>query len=146
MKKQWQLVAGVILVFLIVLFAVANTNQVMINFFISKVKAPLILVILGSAIIGILITLSATTTTIWSQKKKIKELDKTITDYQENATKKIQEKQEQLERDFENQLSSIRATYEAQLVDKNRQIDKLTNPQPNVKTNQASPEQMNYFD
>ena len=55
MKKQSSVIIGFLLVLIIVVFAVLNNRNVPVNFGIASFSAPLILVIIGSAIIGALI-------------------------------------------------------------------------------------------
>lgn len=144
MKNQWRIILGFFLVLIIVLFALLNNSQVNVNLLVATIKAPLILIILGSAIIGIAIAFLTTTAAFWSQKKEIKRLEKELNDCEEDTTQKITEKTESVSRNYENKLSELRASYEAQLVDKNRQIDQLLS---NERLNrQASPDQMDYFD
>ncbi|MDQ0195865.1 LapA family protein [Paenibacillus wynnii] len=52
MKIQWSLIAGLIFALLTALFAVINVDPVQVNFGFDVVSIPLILVILGCALIG----------------------------------------------------------------------------------------------
>ncbi|WP_150266786.1 LapA family protein [Paenibacillus tepidiphilus] len=52
MKLQWSLILGLIFALLIALFAVINVDPVQVNFGFDQVSIPLILVILGCALIG----------------------------------------------------------------------------------------------
>lgn len=52
MKIQWSLIAGLIFALLTALFAVINVDPVQVNFGFDIVSIPLILVILGCALIG----------------------------------------------------------------------------------------------
>jgi uncharacterized integral membrane protein len=60
MKNQWRLVAGIILIIIIVLFAVFNVDSVPVNFGFAVLDGPLIIVILVSLLMGSLITLLVT--------------------------------------------------------------------------------------
>ena len=57
-------------------FAVLNNQAVPVNFGFTKISGPLILIILGSAIIGALVGLLTSTTTIWNQRKELKAVQK----------------------------------------------------------------------
>ena len=57
MKNQWRVIVGILLILVIVLFAVANNMTVPINFGFTTIQSPLILVIIGSALLGALILL-----------------------------------------------------------------------------------------
>ncbi|NES53179.1 DUF1049 domain-containing protein, partial [Escherichia coli] len=54
MKKQSNVILGFVLVLIIVLFAVLNNKNVPVSFGFTSFSAPLILVIIGSALIGAL--------------------------------------------------------------------------------------------
>ncbi|MFD1899728.1 LapA family protein [Enterococcus termitis] len=113
MKNQWRVVIGLVLVLVIVVFAVLNSQSVPVNFGFAKISGPLILTILGSAIIGALIGLLTSTTTIWNQKKQIKELEKTIETYKNDTDEMAQEEVEKVKRSYENQLADLQAKYDA---------------------------------
>ncbi|MRN52809.1 LapA family protein [Paenibacillus monticola] len=52
MKFQWSLIAGLIFALLIALFAVINVDPVEVNFGFDVASIPLILIIVGCALIG----------------------------------------------------------------------------------------------
>lgn len=52
MKLQWSLILGLIFALLTAVFAVINVDPVQVNFYFDQVSLPLILVILGCALIG----------------------------------------------------------------------------------------------
>ncbi|KAF1301176.1 LapA family protein [Enterococcus sp. JM9B] len=103
MKNQWRAILGFVLVLIVVLFAVFNTMPVAINFGFGKIEAPLILVILGSTILGAIILFLTSTSTLWQQRKTIKELSKQLTDYQENFQEKVQAEVAKEKRIWQNQ-------------------------------------------
>ena len=110
MKKQSSVIIGFLLVLIIVVFAVLNNRNVPVNFGIASFSAPLILVIIGSAIIGALIVFVTASTTLWQQKKQIKQLKQELSDYQENLDKKIAEAKEEQQRTFRNERAELQAT------------------------------------
>lgn len=55
MRIQWTLIFALIFAFIIALFAVVNVASVPVNFIFTKKEIPLILVVLGSTVIGGLI-------------------------------------------------------------------------------------------
>lgn len=75
MKLQWSLIAGLIFALLTAIFAVINVNPVQVNFFFSVVNIPLILVILGCALIGGLIVGSYGIFRQYKLQKQIKQLN-----------------------------------------------------------------------
>lgn len=115
MKKQSSVIIGFLLVLIIVVFAVLNNRNVPVNFGIASFSAPLILVIIGSAIIGALIVFVTASTTLWQQKKQIKQLKQELSDYQENLDKKIAEAKEEQQRTFRNERAELEAAYQAEL-------------------------------
>lgn len=146
MKNQWRIIVGFVLALIVVLFAILNNNEVNVSVVVGTFKAPLILIILGSAIIGALVALLTSTGTMWTQKKTIKTQEKELAIYKDEMDKKVQHESEKMIRDYENQLSELRASYEAQLVDKNRQIDRLTNEATGANQPEPRPDHMQYFD
>lgn len=148
MKNQWRIIVGFILILIIVLFAITNNNQVNVSFLVTSMQAPLILIILGSAIIGGLIGILTSTATVWNQKKTIKNQEKELAIFNDDLNKKVQSANEKLIRDYENQISELRATYEAQIVDKNRKIDELMHQEQAVEEISATKTKnhVDYFD
>lgn len=114
MKNQWRVILGLVLVLLVVLFAVFNNQNVPVNFGFVKISGPLILIILGSAILGALIGLLASTTTIWKQKKQVKELEKTVDSYKNKTNELAEEEVAKVKRQYENKLAELQAKYEAE--------------------------------
>ncbi|MHC5247845.1 LapA family protein [Enterococcus sp. LJL90] len=148
MKNQWRIIVGFILILIIVLFAITNNNQVNVSFLVTSMQAPLILIILGSAIIGGLIGILTSTATVWNQKKTIKNQEKELAIFNDDLDKKVQSANEKLIRDYENKISELRATYEAQIVDKNRKIDELLHQEQAVEEISATKTEnhVDYFD
>ncbi|MNC16143.1 hypothetical protein D3C81_1638070 [compost metagenome] len=52
MRLQWSLILGLIFALLTAVFAVINVDPVQVNFGFDQIELPLILVILGCAVIG----------------------------------------------------------------------------------------------
>lgn len=113
MKNQWRVVIGLVLVLVVVIFAVLNNQTVPVSFGFAKISGPLILIILGSAIVGALIGVLTSTTTMWKQKKQVKELQKDIEVYKNDADKLAKEEVEKVKRSYENQLADLQAKYDA---------------------------------
>ena len=88
MKNQWRVILGLVLVLIVVIFAVLNNQAVPVNFGFTKISGPLILIILGSAIIGALVGLLTSTTTIWNQRKELKAVQKELVIYKNDSKKK----------------------------------------------------------
>ena len=84
MKHQSKLIVGFVLVFIVVVFSVINTEKVAVNFGFAIVQSPLIFIILGSTILGALIVFVTWFSNFWRQRKEVKQLKKQVSDYQEN--------------------------------------------------------------
>ncbi len=142
MKNQWRVIIGLILVLLVVVFAVLNNQIVPVNFGFAKITGPLILIILGSAILGALIGLLASTTTIWNQKKTVRALQKELEQAKTDAAKATQEEKATIQKNYEQQLTDWQAKYEQlkQATDDNDHrnqtktgIDRYTKPRDHQK-------------
>ncbi|EPH95515.1 MULTISPECIES: LapA family protein [unclassified Enterococcus] len=142
MKNQGRVIIGFILVLIIVLFAVMNNKSVPVSLGFTSFSAPLILVIIGSALLGALIIFLTASASLWQQKKEIKELTKELGEYKENLDKKVSEAKEAQQREFRNQRAELEAAYQAELQEKNKQIKELEKPEPGTPQKQ----QFDYFD
>ncbi|WP_321384015.1 lipopolysaccharide assembly protein LapA domain-containing protein [uncultured Enterococcus sp.] len=121
MKNQWRVIVGLLLVLVIVVFAVLNSQNVPVNFGFAKISGPLILIILGSAIIGALVGVITSVTTILDQKKRIKDLIKDKDMYKDETDRLVQEAVEQTERSNENRLAELQQKYD-QLLEKSTEV------------------------
>ena len=143
MKKQSGVIIGFLLVLVIVLFAVLNNKNVPVSFGVASFSAPLILVIIGSAIIGALIVFVTASTTLWQQKKQIKQLTQELAEAQKDVEAKVNEAKEEQQREFRNERAELEAAYQAELQAMKEQLQQLQTP----KNNTPSPKQSyNYFD
>ncbi|EPM8050273.1 LapA family protein [Enterococcus hirae] len=145
MKKQSSVIIGFLLVLIIVVFAVLNNRNVPVNFGIASFSAPLILVIIGSAIIGALIVFVTASTTLWQQKKQIKQLKQELSDYQENLDKKIAEAKEEQQRIFRNERAELEAAYQAELQATKKQLQQAQSSTSDTQKISAK-QSYNYFD
>ena len=145
MKKQSSVIIGFLLVLIIVVFAVLNNRNVPVNFGIASFSAPLILVIIGSAIIGALIVFVTASTTLWQQKKQIKQLKQELSDYQENLDKKIAEAKEEQQRTFRNERAELEADYQAELQATKKQLQQAQSSTSDTQKISAK-QSYNYFD
>ncbi len=117
MKNQWRLVAGIILIIIIVLFAVFNVDSVPVNFGFAVLDGPLIIVILVSLLMGSLITLLVATGSATKKNKEFKQMRAEV-----NAkSKEIQTAVDTVKAGYEQQLSDLRM----QLSQKDSKINSL---------------------
>ncbi|CZQ81196.1 lipopolysaccharide assembly protein LapA domain-containing protein [Trichococcus collinsii] len=117
MKNQWRLVAGIILIIIIVLFAVFNVDSVPVNFGFAVVDGPLIIVILVSLLMGSLITLLVATGSATKKNKEFKQMRTEI----DTKGKEIQAAVDATKIGYEQQLADLRA----ELTQKEKKIKSL---------------------
>lgn len=78
MKEQWKVIAIIVLLIFVVIFALQNTNVVGIDLFFSKFEVSLVLVVLFSILIGVIIGMIASMAAIQSGRRTNKELEKQL--------------------------------------------------------------------
>ena len=117
MKNQWRLVAGIILIIIIVLFAVFNVDSVPVNFGFAVLDGPLIIVILVSLLMGSLITLLVATGSATKKNKEFKQMRADVV----AKSKEIQTAVDTAKAGYEQQLSDLRM----QLSQKDSKINSL---------------------
>ncbi|MBM7605785.1 putative integral membrane protein [Metabacillus crassostreae] len=76
MKRQWSLVVAIIFALIIALFAVINVEPVKVDYLFGTSEWPLILIILGSVLMGGFIIASAGVVRILSVQRKLKLTEK----------------------------------------------------------------------
>ena len=74
MKGQWGLIVGIIVVLVIAIFAVINVDTVEVNYMFGRAEWPLVLIIIGSVLMGGIIVGSVGMFKIHQQTKEIKKL------------------------------------------------------------------------
>lgn len=92
MKNQWRVIVGFILVLVVVLFAVSNTDSTTVHLIFTSQQIPLVFVILGSAFIGAIIVFTTSFSTIHNQKKTITQLNKEVKIFTDDMDSKVEEK------------------------------------------------------
>ncbi|WP_108032614.1 lipopolysaccharide assembly protein LapA domain-containing protein [Trichococcus patagoniensis] len=117
MKNQWRLVAGIILIIIIVLFAVFNVDSVPVNFGFAVVDGPLIIVILVSLLMGSLITLLVATGSATKKNKEFKQMRAEI----DTKGKEIQKAVDAAKVAYEQQIADLRT----ELIQKDNKINSL---------------------
>ena len=92
MKEQWKVIAIIMLLILVVVFALQNTNVVGIDFFFTQFEVSLVLVVLFSILVGVIICMIASMSAIQSNRKKNKELEKQLSKEKHNHSNTAIEK------------------------------------------------------
>lgn len=128
MKNQWTLLIGLVFAIIIAIFAVVNVDQVPVNYIFGEAYWPLILVILGSALIGAVISASFVFFNLFSKTRQIKHLTKDVEqrDQQiEQLTKDVEQKNEeiqQLEKDLHAKEKQLTKQQHVQLPNVEQEI------------------------
>ncbi|MCY7812977.1 DUF1049 domain-containing protein [Bacillus spizizenii] len=76
MNKQWTIIFALIFTLIVAIFAVINVRSVEVDYLFGRSEWPLILVILGSVLMGALIVFSAGIFQVMKLKREIKALRK----------------------------------------------------------------------
>lgn len=95
MKKQWSTVLMIFLVFIVVIFAVLNVDPVNINFGFTVLEVPLVIVIIGTLLIGVLIAVTWSTTIIMKERSKLKKVNQELANIHTEQTLKEQKLNEE---------------------------------------------------
>ena len=80
MKIQWTLVVGLIFAIIIAIFATVNVDSVPVNYIFGEANWPLILVILGSVLIGFIISFCFSAFRMLGSKRQTKLVKKELDD------------------------------------------------------------------
>lgn len=94
MKKQWSLIIAVVLVLIVAILSVLNVDQVPVNFGFTEVEWPLILVIIGSLLIGAIISSLFSTVKIYQERKERKRIQKDLDSADSVQQQKVEETEE----------------------------------------------------
>ncbi|MER2118669.1 MAG: lipopolysaccharide assembly protein LapA domain-containing protein [Solibacillus sp.] len=78
MKIQWTFVVGLIFALIIAIFATVNVDSVQVNYVFGEARWPLILIILGSVLIGFIISFCFSVFRMYGSKKQTKALQKEL--------------------------------------------------------------------
>ncbi|CAM3939369.1 LapA family protein [Lederbergia lenta] len=82
MKFQWTLILAIVFALIVAIFAVINVEPVTVNYLFGNAEWPLILLILGSVLMGGVITGSVGLFRIYSLQKQVKRLQAETKDKQ----------------------------------------------------------------
>jgi uncharacterized integral membrane protein len=76
MKFQWSLLFALIFAVIVAIFAVVNVDEVPVNYVFGTATLPLILVILGSALLGALVSGSVAIFRSFVLQRRVRQLEK----------------------------------------------------------------------
>lgn len=114
MKRQWAVILAIVLILLISILAVLNVDPVSINFGFTQVEIPLILLILGTLLLGALVTVILSTTKSFSDRQNYKKLEQKYQELEQTQAHKLAE----LDKKHQKELAQL-------LAEKDREIESL---------------------
>ena len=85
----------IFLVFIVVIFAVLNVDPVNINFGFTVLEVPLVIVIIGTLLIGVLIAVTWSSTIIMKERSKLKKVNQKLANIHTEQTLKEQKLNEE---------------------------------------------------
>lgn len=86
MKAQWMLILTLIFALITAIFAVINVDAVRVNFIFTQADIPLILVVLGSTLLGGLIAALLGMLRQFKLKRSMRQLEKRIAELEREQT------------------------------------------------------------
>lgn len=110
MKKQWSTVLMIFLVFIVVIFAVLNVDPVNINFGFTVLEVPLVIVIIGTLLIGVLIAVTWSTTIIMKERSKLKKVNQKLANIHTEQTlkeKKLNEEHLEVQTKLQDNINEL---------------------------------------
>jgi len=129
MRKQWNRVLLVILILVVVIFSVLNVDPVNINFGFTTVEMPLVVVIIGTLLIGLLIAVIGSTSMVLKERNEKRKLRKQLDDYDEEKAKEQESLKEELEqseqekRKLKRRIQNMEAKQETKANNTNNSTD-----------------------
>lgn len=96
MKKTTKLFFVLILSFIVVLFSVINAQQIEVNFLVTQISLPLVVIIIGAVLIGALIVLIVMMSSIWQKNKTIKQQKQEVYELKNKSNEEIDSETEEM--------------------------------------------------
>lgn len=128
MKKQWNTVLMIGLILLVVIFSVLNVDPVNINFGFTTVGIPLVVVIIGTLLIGVLIAVVWSTSLLLKERNQQKKLQKKLDTFKEDASAE----QSSIQKDHQEEIDALNQ----KLEEKETRIRELNRRIENMKSDQ----------
>ena len=135
MRKQWNTVLVIALILVVVIFAVLNVDPVDINFGFTSVAMPLVIVIIGTLLIGVLIAVIWSTTILVRERNYAKKLTQQLDQHnaqsneeKEQLKQSLQDEKQALEKRYEDEKGNLQAvihTHETEIRELNRRIKNM---------------------
>lgn len=131
------------LILLVVIFSVLNVDPVNINFGFTTVAIPLVIVIIGTLLIGVLIAVIWSTSIVFRERSQKKKLQQKLDDFDHEAKTK-QDKLKDEHQAENNALNDQIEKRDVEIRELKRRIQNMTMSQ-SAKTNQKESEH-DFFD
>lgn len=104
MKNQGRLISAIILILIVAIFALLNTQKVVLHLMFWQPAFPLVIVLIVSVLLGALIAALLSTVSIYQLKKQIKEL-----------SQGHDELEKKIKADYEKKLADQQSKYQKQI-------------------------------
>ncbi|MBS4219122.1 LapA family protein [Bacillus sp. FJAT-49711] len=78
MKGQWNIIIALLIVLIIAIFSVINVEPVTVNYLFGKAEWPLILVIIGSVLLGAILAGLISMMKVYQLKRTLKKAEEKI--------------------------------------------------------------------
>lgn len=78
MKKQGRMILVIVLLLVVVIFSWLNVEDVTVSFGFTRLTLPLVVLLVLSVLIGAVIAVSLSVSTIMTQRKRIDELERSL--------------------------------------------------------------------
>ncbi|QPC47016.1 LapA family protein [Mangrovibacillus cuniculi] len=96
MKGQWTLIISLALALIVAIFAVVNVDAVSVNYLFGEAEIPLILVILGSVLVGGVIVAGVSVFRFFSLNRQVKLLNNELQAVRKEKEGKKEEQKKQV--------------------------------------------------
>lgn len=110
LRKQWSTVLVIALILVVVVFAVLNVDPVNINFGFAAFEMPLVVVIIGTLLIGVLIAVMWSTTLVVRERNHAKKLTKQM----DQINAEVEQDKQHLRAQFTNEKQEIESHYKTE--------------------------------
>lgn len=106
MNKQRNFIIALLIAIVLVIFALVNNDPVLINFIVTSVKLPLIVILFICILLGALITYLFATTGNYNNKKALKDLQGKVSQLTDKQDEAIKAAVDENTKDFEAELKA----------------------------------------
>ena len=121
MKKQWTTIAAIVLIILVALLAMINMGPVPVHLGFADFEWPLIMVILGSLLMGALIATLISTSSLYTSRKEKRESHKRIEDLERSQSVRANEVKEEYQNKIE-ALETDKSKLKMQIKELEREV------------------------